>query len=293
MALFWEMKRSEIKCKFDEIVDFSGVERFIDTPVKHYSSGMYVRLAFAVAAHLEPEILIVDEVLAVGDAEFQKKCMGKMEDVSTREGRTVLFVSHSMGSVAHLCHRGVFMSAGQVAFSGTANQAIEQYTVSLQVDNTNVAQTANRSGSGIVRLTDFYIEDANGQKVALVFTGQTIRLVFELETHEPSLDEVDLGFSIHDSLDMPMIILHSAYQNQTFRFKGAGKHRIRCELPRFALAPGRYHVRGKVTVKHVEADWPKDILGSFDVEGSDFYGSGNLAAVNAGARFLVQGIWSG
>lgn len=120
------MTKSEIRFKFDEIVAFSGVEKYIDTPVKRYSSGMYVRLAFAVAAHLEPEILIVDEVLAVGDAEFQKKCLGKMKDVSN-QGRTVIFVSHNLVAVKSLCQRGILMERGGITFNGTADEAVEHY----------------------------------------------------------------------------------------------------------------------------------------------------------------------
>ncbi len=126
------MTKQEIKSKFDEIVDFSGVERYIDTPVKRYSSGMYVRLAFAVAAHLEPEILIVDEVLAVGDAEFQKKCLGKMKDVSG-EGRTVLFVSHQLGSVANLCSKGILMDKGSVVNHDIISNVLESYTTLLNI----------------------------------------------------------------------------------------------------------------------------------------------------------------
>ena len=121
------MTKHEIKRKFDEIVDFAGVERYIDTPVKRYSSGMYVRLAFGVAAHLEPEILIVDEVLAVGDVEFQKKALGKMQDVSEKEGRTVLFVSHNMAAIQKLCNHGIFLVDGKVNFIGTVNQIINKY----------------------------------------------------------------------------------------------------------------------------------------------------------------------
>lgn len=122
------MTKNEIKRKFDEIVDFSGVERYIDTPVKRYSSGMYVRLAFGVAAHLEPEILIIDEVLAVGDAEFQKKCLGKMKDVSDKEGRTVLFVSHNMVAVKSLCTKGILMQRGEIIHTGTASDIVDHYT---------------------------------------------------------------------------------------------------------------------------------------------------------------------
>jgi lipopolysaccharide transport system ATP-binding protein len=127
------MGRVEIKKKFDEIVDFSGVEKFLDTPVKRYSSGMYVRLAFAVAAHLEPEILVVDEVLAVGDAEFQKKCLGKMEDVSTKEGRTVLFVSHNMQAIRNLCTDSILLENGNIISIGKSNKVIEEY---IQNSNT-------------------------------------------------------------------------------------------------------------------------------------------------------------
>jgi lipopolysaccharide transport system ATP-binding protein len=130
------MTKKEIARKFDEIVDFAGVERYIDTPVKRYSSGMYVRLAFAVAAHLEPEILIVDEVLAVGDAEFQKKCLGKMKDVSEREGRTVLFVSHNMAAVANLCSQSLVLQNGKAQFKGTSEDGIRFY----MLQNSNNAQ---------------------------------------------------------------------------------------------------------------------------------------------------------
>jgi sugar (pentulose or hexulose) kinase len=127
------MTKQEIKRKFDEIVAFSGVEKYIDTPVKRYSSGMYVRLAFAVAAHLESEILIVDEVLAVGDAEFQKKCLGKMGDISKGDGRTVLFVSHNMAAVKALCSKGIFLENGTLAYSGDVNYVVNQYLNEIDV----------------------------------------------------------------------------------------------------------------------------------------------------------------
>jgi lipopolysaccharide transport system ATP-binding protein len=126
------MNRQEIRSRFDEIVDFSGCAKYVDTPVKRYSSGMFVRLAFAVAAHLEPEILIVDEVLAVGDADFQDRCIGKMKEVSEQGGRTVLFVSHNMGSVKRLCSRGVLMENGTISFQGTTNDTIQRYLYSQQ-----------------------------------------------------------------------------------------------------------------------------------------------------------------
>src|SRR5688572_21069162 len=135
------MRKTEIARKFDEIVDFSGVERYIDTPVKRYSSGMYVRLAFAVAAHLEPEILIVDEVLAVGDSEFQKKCLGKMQDVSKNEGRTILFVSHNMQAVKSLCTQALWLHQGQLKMQGKVSTVINEYLSGAQ--NTKFKQTWN------------------------------------------------------------------------------------------------------------------------------------------------------
>lgn len=134
------MTRLEIRKKFDEIVDFSGVEKFLDTPVKRYSSGMYVRLAFAVAAHLEPEILVVDEVLAVGDAEFQKKCLGKMEEVSKSSGRTVLLVSHNLGSITQLCTSAILLQKGEFIMQGKATAVVEKYLLS----NTSVSDIENR-----------------------------------------------------------------------------------------------------------------------------------------------------
>lgn len=142
------MTKKEITRKFDEIVDFSGVERYIDTPVKRYSSGMYVRLAFAVAAHLESEILIVDEVLAVGDAEFQKKCLGKMGDVTKGEGRTILFVSHQMGAISTLCSKGILLEKGRLTSSGNISQVIENYMLQ---NNSSVLPFYNRSNTDEVK----------------------------------------------------------------------------------------------------------------------------------------------
>jgi lipopolysaccharide transport system ATP-binding protein len=165
------MRKKEITRKFDEIVDFSGVERYIDTPVKRYSSGMYVRLAFAVAAYLESEILIVDEVLSVGDAEFQKKCIGKMDDVSKGGGRTVLFVSHNMGSVAQLCTKGILMKNGQISNTGTINNVINSY---LQDDeDTNHIQVQDDINKP-VQILNMRVVNSNGKSTSSVkFSDRT------------------------------------------------------------------------------------------------------------------------
>ncbi len=153
------MKRAEIRRKFDEIVAFAGVERFLDTPVKRYSSGMYVRLAFAVAAHLEPEILVVDEVLAVGDAEFQKKCLGKMHDIANKEGRTVLFVSHNMAAIRTLCSRAILLNGGQLSYEGSVEKAVDSYLTSGDAD-----EMASLS---------FHADKGRGEACSLSILGET------------------------------------------------------------------------------------------------------------------------
>jgi len=189
------MTKHEIKRKFDEIVDFSGVERYIDTPVKRYSSGMYVRLAFAVAAHLEPEILIVDEVLAVGDAEFQKKCLGKMKDVSG-QGRTVLFVSHNMTAVKTLCDRGVVLSNGTLSFNGTSDDAITEYfklNKSSELITSKVYSEEEAPKGDYVKLLEYALKNQNGEIInsfnvyEKVFIEVTYQVEREGAKHYPNL----------------------------------------------------------------------------------------------------------
>ena len=175
------MKRWEIDRKLAEIIDFSGVEKFIDTPVKRYSSGMYVRLAFAVAAHLDPEILVVDEVLAVGDAQFQKKCLGKMGDISKKEGRTVLFVSHNMGAIQNLCSRSIIVSKGKAVFDGITTEAIQRYSHESRKikidDTTSIYDEKHRRGSGDIRITSVSIQNDKGKEKFEFNIGDTIKFI--------------------------------------------------------------------------------------------------------------------
>jgi len=170
------MGRSEIKRKFDEIVDFAEVEKFLDTPVKRYSSGMYVRLAFAVAAHLEPEILIVDEVLAVGDAQFQRKCLGKMEDVSKNEGRTVLFVSHNMNVIKTLCNQAILFSSGKLIKSGPASEIVKSY---LDFGDQSAVSYTHKMGGKELRITNI---DINGSKNTMVPLLSTLKFRIDFKT---------------------------------------------------------------------------------------------------------------
>ena len=186
------MTKQEITRKLDEIVDFSGCERYIDTPVKRYSSGMTVRLGFAVAAHLDPEILVVDEVLAVGDAEFQKKAIGKMQDVSRGEGRTVLFVSHNMTSVRSLCTSGVLLENGMVKYTGTAEDTINKY-LAINTDNINfdesISLRKDRRGTGKMHINNVVFRNKNNDEVAEIFVGQYLKI----EIHYDADNDVDLS----------------------------------------------------------------------------------------------------
>jgi len=182
------MKRAEIRQKFDDIVEFSGVEKFLDTPVKHYSSGMKVRLAFSVAAHLEPEILIVDEVLAVGDAEFQKKCLGKMDEVSKEGGRTVIFVSHNMGAVQNLCSRGILLSHSEIEFQGVIEETLEKYVKSVE-------NSLKRSKWINSKKTDSSVQI---KRCALDLVGKQPNLSINLETEIVSLNEHEKLFIAYD-----------------------------------------------------------------------------------------------
>ncbi|HEY9637603.1 MAG TPA: ABC transporter ATP-binding protein [Coleofasciculaceae cyanobacterium] len=188
------MSRAEIKKKFDEIVAFAEVEKFLDTPVKHYSSGMYVRLAFAVAAHLEPEILVVDEVLAVGDVAFQDKCLGKMEEVA-KEGRTVLFVSHNIGAITNLCNSSIFLDKGQILFRGSASEGVSKYLSS--VTDRERGEVFLEKISSPAYFTKISVIDSNEQPTATVDLTSNFKIYFEYDVLRP-IAGLDLAFSLFD-----------------------------------------------------------------------------------------------
>ena len=225
------MTRKEIKRKFDEIVDFSGVERYIDTPVKRYSSGMYVRLAFAVAAHLESEILIVDEVLAVGDAEFQKKCLGKMGDVSKGEGRTVLFVSHNLPSVIKLCSKGILLENGKLKSADEINSVIDVYSVNAE------SEIINPNSSKSVYLKDF---SAFGNNDAQSNLQTNKKATFEFTIFSDKIKKnVDIGLGINDNLNNRLFTPFSHHFNRSFNLE-AGNNIIKCEIEDLPLKSGTY-----------------------------------------------------
>ena len=285
------MRKAEIDAKFDEIVAFSELEKFLDTPVKHYSSGMYTRLAFAVAAHLEPEILIVDEVLAVGDAAFQRKCLGKMEEVR-HQGRTVLFVSHQLSAVEKICSRALVIRAGVVAFEGGTQDAIRYYLSDLD-SNVRASDLASmrRSGTGELRVTGFSVEDGSGAQVPVVFSGQDAVFVLDFETVAgASLRDVSVGVSVHTPMGETLTIVYSDYAGITFpRVPGAGQ--FRCRIKDFPYSTGRYYVGARILANGREVDWPQEFIGAVDVEEGDFYGAGKNTSHSGTGPVLVRAEW--
>jgi lipopolysaccharide transport system ATP-binding protein len=196
------MTKAEITRKLDEIVDFSGVERYIDTPVKRYSSGMTVRLGFAIAAHLEPEILVVDEVLAVGDAEFQKKAIGKMQDVSKGEGRTVLFVSHNMGSIANLCNNGIVMDNGHIAKYDIIDQCITYYMkLNDNLNGKDIVDTINYCSPDII-INNITVNGCTSNSIELKFDDNI--LFFHISGFLKESKKISLELRMHDQIDIPL-----------------------------------------------------------------------------------------
>lgn len=265
------MGKAEIKRKFDEIVAFAEVEKFLDTPVKRYSSGMYVRLAFAVAANLEPEILVVDEVLAVGDAQFQKKCLGKMEEVG-KEGRTVLFVSHNMAAVENLCRTGIVLDQGQKVFQGDVSQAVNTYLNSFAAETgKSLDQRTDRKGKGRVRMTQLEIQDRKGNSNIPFPIGAELsfKITYQskAEVRSPRViigvyDNMGVGITRLDTLitgDIPSILPESGS--------------IVCTTREMNLTPGRY----MLNIAFLSGNGMEDYLvnaGIIDITSSDFFNTG-------------------
>ncbi|WP_299778156.1 ABC transporter ATP-binding protein [uncultured Formosa sp.] len=281
------MTKKEISSKFDEIVDFAGCERYIDTPVKRYSSGMYVRLAFAVAAHLEPEILIVDEVLAVGDAEFQKKAIGKMKSVSSEGGRTVLFVSHNMASVKNLCTKGVLMENGTVKLTGDIDTVVESYIKGNAANTENTEYVAKD-----LELTDFQTlrikkaySTSLGVKNSNVFAGDAFDINVEYISNE--LDRnCRLFIGVYNQSDQKLLHLGNVYGGiDTFKSKNEGK--IVCSIPKCNLKDGAYTINLSFHVDGFPADRVKNAF-TLNVENGDFYGTGKLPDGRENVFYIEQ-----
>ena len=258
------MRRREIERRFDEIVDFSEVERFLDTPLKRYSSGMTVRLAFAVAAHLEPEILLVDEVLAVGDVGFQRKCIGKMSAVAS-EGRTVVFVSHNMAVIQSLCRRGILLEGGTIAVDAPIDEAVSAYLQSVESDATaDLGERQDRSGWNEVWLTGVEVRGAQG--AGLLATGRPASFVFRVERAEGfERARIACRFTVVNLLGHPVTTFSSDDLGPADTEAAATGEEFTCEVPALPLVPGRYRLDVEV---HGRAYLQDAIEGAafFDVE---------------------------
>ncbi len=238
------MKKPEIRAKFDEIVDFAGVARYIDTPVKRYSSGMYVRLAFAVAAHLEPDILIVDEVLAVGDAEFQKKAIGKMQDISAGKGRTVLFVSHNMASVEALCTRAVILENGEIVFRGKTKDAIKTYLPKPLDFNKPKILSTTTIGTGEIKVQEIILKDLNNKKLDSVKTGKSFKIVLKYivnNKYAEHLQNINVSISIFNNNEKRLLNIHNKLAGNAYNlmnFKESNK--LELTIYDFPIVSGTY-----------------------------------------------------
>jgi lipopolysaccharide transport system ATP-binding protein len=233
------MKKGEIESKLDEIVAFAEIDKFLDTPVKHYSSGMYVRLAFSVAAHLEPEILLVDEVLAVGDVAFQRKCLGKMDDVA-KAGRTVIFVSHNMGLLQQLCERGILLQNGNVSLDGPITEVVDAYLQTLeQVNSQDLSKRTDRKGVGQARLVYAEVTNNSSGHPSVLRTGHTARFVFSVNASVPG---IACNFFIYDAIGQPVTSFYSRVRGPVDAYDSKNNLQFVCELDELLLLPGRYRM---------------------------------------------------
>ena len=282
------MTKTEIERKFDEIVDFSGVEKFIDTPVKRYSSGMRVRLAFAVAAQLEPEILLIDEVLAVGDIAFQKKCLGKMESVS-KSGRTVFFVSHNMAAVSSICSKAILLEQGRLVELGDTDQIIAQYMKNnSEISKIPLHQRKDRGGNGNLKFSAISILNLNGDYLEHVVSGQDVIISLTYHLRASCTGNVTFGVNFEGFLGQQMFQCRSNLVGKTYKdLPNDGE--IKCRVPKLPLPPGEYRL----------LVWAKDGRDFLDViEGAmtlsvhpgDYFGSGKLPSQNF-RGVLIQHTW--
>ncbi len=254
------MTRAEIKNRFDEIVDFAGVERYIDTPVKRYSSGMYVRLAFGVAAHLEPEILIIDEVLAVGDAEFQKKCLGKMKDVSINQGRTVLFVSHNMGAVKTLCKNVMVLERGKTQFSGTTEDAATYYMKGTKTFQNKKAY-GNEYLNKYFTLHEISLNPIGKTSDEVLNEYQAIDIHTFLTIHQQA-DIIHLTYVLKDENGSPIFTF--SHRNNHKKLKSGPNHLV-CSFPEGFLNIGSYHLSLYLIKNAKDTVFVQDEILSFEI----------------------------
>lgn len=284
------MKKIEIKKKFDEIVSFAEIEKFIDTPVKRYSSGMYVRLAFAVAAHLEPEILLVDEVLAVGDVSFQKKCLGKMGDVAYK-GRTVLFVSHNMSMIQALCSRCILIRSGKIFSDDLVPLVVSKYLSSeAQAGIADLRQISARRGNGTARLTCIRLLNENYQVVNSTPMGHSLTIEFSFEVYENKLSSPEFGAELRTALGQPILrlVTHETHGVMPPASKGGVVH---LHLERLNLMPGNYYITVGLSNKLEQVDLVEDAI-KLEITPYPVYPTGKLPPPHTQVIIFIPCFWT-
>ncbi|WP_310557759.1 ABC transporter ATP-binding protein [Flavobacterium sp.] len=283
------MTKKEITSKLDEIIDFSGCERYIDTPVKRYSSGMTVRLAFAVAAFLEPEILVIDEVLAVGDAEFQKKAIGKMQDISKQGGRTVLFVSHNMAAIQSLCTRAIVLKNGTVVFDGKTDEGINYYLSLNSSTDTNISirDIKERKGRGEIKIVDIKIFDKNENEVDTIRTGEKAIIKVYFESSVSNIHKKSrLSLGIHNQGKIFVLLSTELGANEYMELPQKGF--IEFNIPKLPLTKSNYTIETYLECDGELQDWMENAL-VFTVEDGVYYEGGlNYPGGWAGKTVLLD-----
>jgi len=283
------MKKREVDRHFDSIVEFSGVEQFIDTPIKRYSSGMRLRLGFAVAAHLDPDVLVVDEVLAVGDASFQKKCIKAMDELRS-SGRTVFFVSHNLAAVENLCSRGIWIDGGKVVMDGAAREVIASYMASFAGESgsgSDLSKAKNRLGSGEVRYTRLEYLSPDGTSCAMTRSGDALVLRFHYHA-EKTIRDPSFGFRLFT--EMGTLITETSHLLHGIHIPKVepGDGYIELEIDTLNLVPGRYSLSLWITAPSGNPIYDGDVRASLDVEVTDVYGSGRILDSRFGLVYFPQ-----
>jgi len=279
------MTKTEIRRKLDEIIDFAGVAKYVDTPVKRYSSGMKVRLGFAVAAHLEPEILVVDEVLAVGDMEFQKKAIDKMKDVSRNDGRTILFVSHNMASIQSLCTKCMVLNNGSTLEVGETKNMVDLYLQSNIQDNQQLLKDRIIKENDIAIITNIRNIDSFYNPRSIILSGQDLFIETEIISNKNIKTGVFLDVGIDNSSGEKLAYLSNEVINKEIHLN-KGKNRFLIKVPKFPFLSGTYFLSFRLRINSEVLDWIQQSF-SFEVESGDFYNTGKLNFTSK-ARFLVE-----
>jgi lipopolysaccharide transport system ATP-binding protein len=285
------MRKSEIDRKYDEIVEFSGVQKYIDTPVKRYSSGMAVRLAFAVAAHLDPEILLIDEVLAVGDASFQQKCLGKMSEVAGG-GRTIIFVSHDMGAIKNLCSRAAWIDDGRLKALGDVDQVVQEYLVASTERgewHSEIADRKDRRGDGSLRFTGFHMRNAEGELLTTAISGEPVEFVLSYVREPTKVTSANFYIWIRDAFLKGMISLSNRWTGEELTDLPE-KGDIVCRLPKFPLREGRYFLDLGANFNGTKADRVLRAV-PIDVISGNYYQTGKVPNHPNDGDFLCDHSW--